>query len=803
MFSNIPDEMKQYKQWITWKYEIECEGDNCKYTKIPYSPLTGSYASVSDPSTWVSFEEALSVVSYYSGLGFVLSIDDPFTFIDLDEPKGHLTAEEKQVITDRQIKIYQEFNSYSEVSPSGKGLHIIVKGKVASGRKRSSIEIYSDKRFMTMTGNVYNPVDIQDKQVLLSILWEQMASGSTSAVCYAGDDVERYKDDEIIQQALNAKNGDLFHTLLSGNWRDKYQSQSEADFAFINIVAYYTQNKNQIARIFRNSFLGNSPKGIYKHRGDRSDYVNKMILDSFDRMLPPVEIDQLRNMVEETIKLKAEENKKKRKEGKINSIEAKQNRDEKEASKNKIVSSNPYNHLPFNPSQNPYAFPPGLLGDVARYIYNSAPRPVQEIALAGAIGFMAGICGRVYNISGTGLNQYVLLLSSTGTGKEAISSGINKLIQAVQRTVPAASEFIGPAEIASPQALVKYMSKSSVCFMSLMGEVGLLFKQLTHYNANPNMIGLRRILLDLYNKSGEGNVLRPTIYSDREKNTEPLYSPSFTMLGETTPETFYTSLSEHLITEGLLPRFTVIEYEGLRVPINKNHLTVVPSFQLIEQLSALVAHCLTNIHANKVTQVIVSDEAAFIFDAFDVYCDKQINSNNMELIKHLWNRAHIKALKLAALVSVGIDPYNTVISKDAAEWSINIIIADVNRMLRKFELGEIGEDTEETNQISEVRKAIKEYCTREYNDIEKYKSTTRQIHDDKVITLSFIHRRLAAMACFRKDKIGATRALQRSIDALKDQGDLYEIPVRQLVERYNYTGKCFAIVRPKRFNLEG
>lgn len=70
-------------------------------------------------------------------------------------------------------------------------------------------------------------------------------------------------------------------------------------------------------------------------------------------------------------------------------------------------------------------FPPGLIGEIAQYIYDQSPRPHLSISLAGAIAFMAGICGRSYNTyTGAGLNQYILLLASTGMGKEAAAGGI-------------------------------------------------------------------------------------------------------------------------------------------------------------------------------------------------------------------------------------------------------------------------------------------------------------------------------------------------------------------------------------------
>ncbi|WBF76965.1 hypothetical protein PSV3_00263 [Septimatrevirus PSV33] len=183
-------------------------------------------------------------------------------------------------------------------------------------------------------------------------------------------------------------------------------------------------------------------------------------------------------------------------------------------------------------------------------------------------------------------------MAPTGTGKEAIASGIDKLMAQVIRTVPAASDFIGPGEIASSQAIIKYMSRGPTSFVSLVGEFGIYLQQMASVNAPPHLIGLRRFLLDAYNKSGEGKVLRPSIYSDKDKNTAAVLAPSFTLLGESTPEKFYEGLHEGLISEGLLPRFTMIEYHGERPALNPGHLSAQPSFELIDRLSTLCAHAL-------------------------------------------------------------------------------------------------------------------------------------------------------------------------------------------------------------------
>jgi hypothetical protein len=781
--------MRQYAQWVVWRYEEEPGKDKPK--KVPYGPHTGRHASVSDPSTWGSFEQAIDAAAsgWFAGIGFVLTNNDPFGFIDLDDAHGDADAVSKQQ------KIFDNFVSYAERSPSEKGLHIIVKGSIPSGRKRSFVEVYSSARFMTMTGNVFRASPIVEYHELLNVLWDQIGKRAET-IMYTGNAPQTEEDQAILQRACNAANGSKFQALLAGQWHQHYPSQSEADLAFINVVAFYTQSREQISRIFKASPLGARDKQT-TIRG--TPYIDYMINKSFDRLLPPVDIDHLRIQVEEAIeRARMQEAQQAQQIYGVPDIEATAY-DTPVAMVLPDATPQVIDPQPSNPI---YSVPPGLIGEIARFIYEAAPRPVPEIALAGAIGLMAGVCGRAYNVSGTGVNQYVLLLARTGTGKEAIAKGIDKLIGAVTRTVPAAVDFIGPAEIASPQALTKYMGKQSKSFVSLMGEFGLYLKQLSAWNAPPHMLGLRRMLLDLYNKSGEGNVLRPSIYSDREKNTEAVLAPAFTMLGESTPEKFYEALDESMIAEGLLPRFTIIEYYGKRPELNEHHTRIKPSDELVHKMATLCAHAAMLNNANKTVGVRYSEEADAMFKEFNLHCDDQMRNNDtQEVVVQLWNRAHIKALKLAALIAVGVNPYDPVISADVATWATNLIVADVRNLLKRFERGDIGVETAETKQADEVIKAFRNYVLKDFASIEKYKINKR-MHADRVIPHRYIVQVLSSFAAFRNDRIGSTNAIKRALETLKAQGDIVQLLPSDVMKKYEFNGVCYGIAQVESFGFE-
>jgi putative DNA primase/helicase len=140
----IPEELKIRPQWVVWK----AVGD--KPDKVPYSVRTGRRASSTDLLTWSTFQEALEAYEHgeYAGLGFVFSSGDLYTGIDLDTCVGG----------DGEIALWAQeivrfFDSYTELSATGTGLHVIVRGEVPN-RRKDDVEVYSSKRFFTVTGHV-------------------------------------------------------------------------------------------------------------------------------------------------------------------------------------------------------------------------------------------------------------------------------------------------------------------------------------------------------------------------------------------------------------------------------------------------------------------------------------------------------------------------------------------------------------------------------------------------------------------------------------------------------------------------
>ena len=149
MLDNLPKELRRRRQWVVWKLEKRPGED--KPTKMPYIAGGAGKADTTDLMTWRTFEEAVQALrtGRYNGVGFVFSSGDPYAGVDLDDCRNPETGE----LEEWAEKIVEAFGGYAEVSQSGTGVHIIVKGK-APNKKRGKVEAYSSERFFAMTGQV-------------------------------------------------------------------------------------------------------------------------------------------------------------------------------------------------------------------------------------------------------------------------------------------------------------------------------------------------------------------------------------------------------------------------------------------------------------------------------------------------------------------------------------------------------------------------------------------------------------------------------------------------------------------------
>lgn len=270
----IPTELKQLPKWVCWKYKAR--PGKPKPAKLPIDCRSGNQIDITKCKLY-SYEEA---VAYHEanpnkakGIGFVFKADDPFTGIDLDNCRDTTTG----VIKDWAQGIIARLDSYSEVSPSQSGVKIFVRAKlgIISGTRKGNIEIYSDKRYFTVTGEKLpnSPSAVEDRQKELAQLYQDVFEDTKKESDVAAKwGAITLDDEEVIAKAMQASNGDKFARLWRGD-TSGYSSASEADLALCSMLAYWVGGDSaRVEALFNNSKLGQRDKWI-----DRADYRKRTI----------------------------------------------------------------------------------------------------------------------------------------------------------------------------------------------------------------------------------------------------------------------------------------------------------------------------------------------------------------------------------------------------------------------------------------------------------------------------------------------------------------------------------------------
>jgi hypothetical protein len=275
----IPAELLYLPQWIVW-WSVVGEGrrvqlPNGEWTgalkarakphKLPIDPRSGGLAASTRLQTWSSAESARAAAEKWSlaGIGFVFTDSDPYSGVDLDNCRDPITGE----IEPWAWEVIRPLDSYTEVSPSGTGVHTIVRGKLPAGKGNQivhgngKVEMFSRARYFTVTGVHVDgtPTEIFDRQSELLTLHERLFAARNThhaEPCSARSSALQTTNDELITRARQAQNGSKFERLWNSQWEGDYPSQSEADLALCCLLAFWTgKDRSRIDALFRRSHM--------------------------------------------------------------------------------------------------------------------------------------------------------------------------------------------------------------------------------------------------------------------------------------------------------------------------------------------------------------------------------------------------------------------------------------------------------------------------------------------------------------------------------------------------------------------
>lgn len=256
----IPDSLKDRPQWIVWRI-IERNG---KPDKPPFDHRSDRPGDVRDPSIHMAFGLAVVEAERFDGIGFAFNLGDPFCGIDLDD-----CFDAEGILEPWAERIVFGLMSYTERSPSGTGLHVIVRGRLPDGARnkltglgaegKGKIEFYDRARYFTVTGDHFDgtPATIEDRQEELSAFHREAFPPESTSGRKAEPKPHDLSDDGIVERARRAVNGGRFVSLFDrGDTGPYHGDDSRADLALCSHLAFWAGGAVDVMdRLFRQSAL--------------------------------------------------------------------------------------------------------------------------------------------------------------------------------------------------------------------------------------------------------------------------------------------------------------------------------------------------------------------------------------------------------------------------------------------------------------------------------------------------------------------------------------------------------------------
>ena len=272
LYKNIPSFLKQQNNWVAWGLEGA-------QPKAPYNPESlisrnPTPAKAGIQETWGSYNAAVECVNGKLAQGIGYEFDDNDLFgVDLDN-----VMDEHGAMTSEAYTIVSLLDSYTEISPSGKGLHIFVHAPGADitrhRKKDYFLEIYNKGRYFTVTGNIYGNADsIETRTKELQYIHDKYllpASPQKVAVVNPALAVTSVPTDMFLRVGLERDK--VFAAIWGGERR--HGNESSDDIALMNKLAYWCNaNSNAMIKAFLASPHYAQKDEKHTKKCQRSDYL--------------------------------------------------------------------------------------------------------------------------------------------------------------------------------------------------------------------------------------------------------------------------------------------------------------------------------------------------------------------------------------------------------------------------------------------------------------------------------------------------------------------------------------------------
>tara|TARA_R110000851_G_scaffold39729_7_gene100730 strand:- start:5718 stop:8132 length:2415 start_codon:yes stop_codon:yes gene_type:complete len=785
-YGTLPDEMKLLNQWCCFDLEPE-EGKKDK--KVPYTPGSTSKARSNEVSTLRSYEEALEdvVSGVRDHLGFCIIKEDPYVFFDLDEPQN----EEQKVELNEVI---ETFNSFSEVSISGTGVHIIAKGQLdGRGLHNEYFGLFDANRFILVTGHIYKGRDEiylanTDK---LAQLQDRVRTSSGRGFNFPLDEKEWDMEPWAIYNTTMSVYKQKYINLMGGAWREYgYPSQSEADHALISMMCEFTESNELVRYMFADSGLFRDWKG----GGYPQTYIDRTIQLQRDKVMNEqirredaklIALANLKDEREREAKVKAKVTKKKTVAKKV-------------TKKSKSVEVEPVDHASVSDDAvvgddelSGFDYPTTLIDRVpskmhrwlALWLYKNSYIPNQQFCIATANVIIVSFTQRAYMTpTNTGCNLNIWLVAATGMGKDIFTKGLDMVISALATDLPHfGATHVG--KFASGEG-VETVIGAQPRFMSKVAEAGAFWRKLLAPNKAPHIDALSEVMLNLFMSTDKDRFYRSRRKAKKDEDVkDTIFRAAGSFYGESTFTDFFGDLDLASVGTGLLQRQIIVGVDSGEYVKENHYREEMPAklkSLLIEAIGVADNLDITNDHV----KVKISRRADSIIKEYSEKNRRYNYKADRNLLRSEYmNRTVIKIYRYASQLAIGNDPHDPVIREDQMEYALKWVSDCDEYMLSKFLSGDVGKG--QLKQEADIMRIVKSIANATPRKREKsYKFKELVALDNSLLTYSKLRGDAKLRSSFQTDKLGAITAIDRCIDSLCKAGVLSRLSKQESMDEY-------------------
>jgi len=318
--------------------------------------------------------------------------------------------------------------------------------------------------------------------------------------------------------------------------------------------------------------------------------------------------------------------------------------------------------------------PPGLVGDIARYINGTAIKPQPIFSLAAALCTVGTLAGRkLQTETRIRTNIYCLCVGPSGCGKEYPRKAIKDILQN-----SGCAHMASVEDIASDSAIVNTLEKEQAQIF-LLDEIGRFLKTTMNAQRSAHLYNVVSVLLKLYSSADQ--VFSGKNYADKEKKVY-IVQPNLCLYGTTVPDTLYKGLNVEHVKDGFLSRMLIFETDNPRPQKSKRKnlaATKVP-IEIIDQVRAInlrkinfepmgnLDHQIPNPYI-----VPMTDEAVDILEEFDSFIENFRETLAKESkVEAIYNRTVQMAEQIALIIAAGTNIENPKIDADEISYGINL-----------------------------------------------------------------------------------------------------------------------------------